>query len=54
MSIPVIDMGNPDISQLAQEVKAACSVVYLLPSQFSFVDMGVHVPQEPRNSKFRS
>jgi len=29
MSIPIIDLSNPDITQLAQQVKDACSVSFL-------------------------
>jgi hypothetical protein len=30
MSIPIIDLSNPDIAQLAQQVKDACSVLFSL------------------------
>ena len=49
MSIPLIDLSNPDIVELAEQVKDACSVRTFV-SLMSV--MGIHVPQKPRHSKF--
>jgi hypothetical protein len=52
MSIPVIDLSNPDIVQLAEQVKNACSVTCLSPQiPILTLDMGIYVSQKPRNPK---
>jgi hypothetical protein len=48
MSIPIIDMDNGDITELAKQVNDACSVFCLL--EFADGDLGVYVLKEPRNS----
>jgi hypothetical protein len=47
MSIPVIDLSNPDVSALAKEVKDAC-VVCSFGADLT-TDLGLHVSEKPWN-----
>jgi hypothetical protein len=50
MSIPIIDLSDPDISELARQVKDACVVRLVMRSTLN-LELGVYVSQKPWSEK---